>query len=166
MGWNDGAAGDIVMQGVTTGSAAFAANGNGLLANVTWTAPSAGTITVSGRTWDAYGNRPGTWILFVSGTQMAGGNLAANSVRGSAGVTFGANLLSSQARTGIFITAGQEVILNQYGGTAGVEMSVAFTAVPEPLSSVALFRIAVLGGAILRRRRIPRIRRERLSHET
>jgi hypothetical protein len=151
-GWNDGLAGDIVMQGVTTGSAYFASQTT-TFANVAWTAPSDGTITISGRTWDAYGGRSGAWTLNVNGTEVAGGNIAANSTRGSSGVTFAGNIISGQTLSALAVFAGQQVVFNQYGATAGIEMTVAFTAVPEPATCAALAGLVVLGIAARRRRR-------------
>jgi hypothetical protein len=114
--WNDCLPGDIIMQGTNGGT-----NGN-----ICWTAPTAGTVNISGRTWDAYGGRGGSWTLYVDATQVAGGTLAASSKRYSNGVTFAENILAGMSLTDVPVLAGTVVVFNQVAATAGVQMTVSY----------------------------------------
>ena len=98
--WNDCQPGDIIMQGTFGGQPA----------TIRWTAPSDGLIDISGRTWDAYGGREGSWTLSVGATQIAGGTITANSRRTSTGVTFAENLLPDKSITAVPVVAGTRVV--------------------------------------------------------
>lgn len=128
--WNDCLPGDIVMQGVISASAPHA--------NIGWTAPGKGSINISGRTWDAYGGRSGAWTLFVGGSQVAGGTIAASSKRTSAGVAFAENILPGQGITNVPVLPGTQVVLNQDYGTAGVEMTILYDAWPPAETNIII----------------------------
>ena len=117
--WNDCQPGDIVMQGAFGGASR---------ANILWTAPGNGTINIAGRTWDAYGGRGGSWTLSITGTQVAGGTIAASSKRNSVGVTFFENLAAGQSITNVPVATGTQVVFNQDSGTAGIEMTISYAA--------------------------------------
>lgn len=95
-------------------------------ANILWTAPRNGTINIRGRTWDAYGGRPGAWTLYVGGSQVAGGSIVASSKRTSVGVTFAENILPGQRITKVPVDAGTQIVFNQYNGSVGVEMTISY----------------------------------------
>ena len=114
--WNDCFPGDIVMQGTFGGQPA----------SIRWTAPRDGVIDISGRTWDAYGGRPGTWTLAVGATQVAGGTIAASSKRTSVGVSFGENALPGKTLIAVPVTAGTAVVFTQDSASAGVQFKVSY----------------------------------------
>lgn len=114
--WNDCQPGDIIMQG----------NFGGQPGNIRWTAPSDGVIDISGRTWDAYGGRAGSWTLAVGAAQVAAGTIAANSTRTSAGVTFAENLLPGKSLTSVPVVAGTTVVFTQDSASSGVKFTVTY----------------------------------------
>jgi hypothetical protein len=95
--------------------------------NILWTAPGFGTITVSGRTWDAYGGRSGQWSLSVGDTQVASGGISANSKRTSAGVSLAENVTPGKSITNVIVSTGTQVVFVQDSATSGVEINVVYT---------------------------------------
>jgi hypothetical protein len=115
--WNDCLPGDVVMQGASGSPHA----------NILWTTPGFGTITVSGRTWDAYGGRSGQWSLSAGGTQVAGGGISANSKRTSTGVSFAENVTPGRSISNVSLSTGTQVVFVQDSATSGVVINVVHT---------------------------------------
>jgi hypothetical protein len=123
--------------------------------NVTWTSPASGTITITGKSWDAFGDpdRDGDWTLQVNGITIAERTSIYEVTRDADGATFAENLLFGKTLDNINVAAG-DVVMFSVGGrsTSGVEMSIAFAPAPEP-STLVLLGIAAIGLFAWRRRR-------------
>ena len=135
--WKDLLAGDVALHTSGTGVA------------ITWTSPGTGLIDLSGAAWDAYfeRGRDASWALSVNGTTVAEHSSVFDLLRTDAAASFGNNVLPGKSLSGIPVSSGDAVTFSTDSGTEnpghflGVDITVDFTAVPEPISS----GIAVLG---------------------
>jgi hypothetical protein len=86
--WLDRQAGDVIAQAAWYSSDRT---------NVTWTSPASGTITITGRSWDALGDlyegaRDGDWALELNGVAIAERSSIYGLTRNAEGATFAENL--------------------------------------------------------------------------
>ncbi|SEM07209.1 hypothetical protein SAMN04489760_103188 [Syntrophus gentianae] len=130
---------------------------------LTWTAPEAGTISLSGCVWyDHAGvNRSNDFSLYLGSTLLASGTISYASHNGEANaLTFYDALVTGQTLTDLAVSAGDTVSLwivqsqNQtYGSVAGVELTITETAAPVPLpGALFLFGPGLAGLAIVKRK--------------
>ncbi len=134
----------------------------GNVLTIQWTAPEAGTVSISGRIWDAdfFSDRDAQWRLEVSGTVIAERSGVRGLYRTDTGADFAANLVSGASLTGIGVQAGDQVNLmfqrlTYYGHFAGVEETIVF----EPTVALAdlgatwlVFSVGLISLGLLRRR--------------
>lgn len=126
-------AGDIIVHSVD------GFNGNPALgeSNVTWTAPAAGTISISGGVWYAHGgyNRSNDFLLLLRSTTLASGTVSAvNGATRSSPVTFSASGLTVNAGDAVELLFRRSVA-QAAGSFAGVNLTITETpidSVPEP----------------------------------
>jgi len=120
--------------------------------SITWTSPSAGTIDVSGLTWDGafFAGRDASWQLTINGTVVADRSTIYGTYRTDTAASFANNLAPGENLGGIPVAAGDVVqwtthATSTYGHFVGVDMTIALTAVPEPSSCV----FGLLGAAVV-----------------
>ena len=130
-------------------------NGNDAnVSNVLWTSPVAGTVTISGGTWQARKSlgRSNDWALLVNGAVITGGSLTSNDAFTSgnpfdfANGSGGANVLTVPVSVGDTISFRAQRT-SQPGDFVGVNLLID---IPEPATAGALMFLA--GAAALRRR--------------
>jgi hypothetical protein len=138
--WLDRQAGDVIAQAAWYSSDRT---------NVTWTSPASGTITITGRSWDALGDlyegaRDGDWALELNGVAIAERSSIYGLTRNAEGATFAENLLLGKTLGNINVATG-DVLMFSVGGqsTSGVEMGIALAVAPEPSSLVMLVGIVL-----------------------
>ena len=144
--WKDLAVGDVVMH--TAGTEM----------SITWTSPGAGTIDISGAAWDAYfdSGRDASWTLLVNGAAVAAHGSVFGLLRTDAAASFANNILPARTLTGLPVSPGDMVELTtdssaySYGHMMGLDITLDFTAVPEPISSGGAV-LALLGVVFVRR---------------
>jgi hypothetical protein len=130
---------------------------------LTWTAPQAGTISLSGSIWyDHFGvSRSNDFYLFIEDTLLASGTISVANHNGKANaLTFFDALKTGQTLTDLTVRADDVVKLlivqssgQQWGTVSGVELIIAETATPVPLpSALLLFAPGLAGLAAIRRR--------------
>ncbi len=103
---------------------------------VTWTAPSDGTISVSGVAWDAYhaGGRDDEWRILVNDTAYAARDSISGIGRLDPNALFETNLLGGMSLDGIAVTTGDVLKFEiesktGYGHFVGIDMQIEFTPV-------------------------------------
>jgi hypothetical protein len=130
--------GDVIVHSTDN----FNGPGHGI-ANVIWTAPSAGTIDISGDIWWVRNiSRVNDFSVSVGGTVISDGSISdGSSFTRSSPLAFSSGLLPGDSFTGIPVSAGEIVELAITNGTAAGEIdgiglqineSTAVSAVPEP----------------------------------
>ncbi len=158
-GWHDAVPGDIVLHAPNSGTH-----------SVTWTSPSDGIITITGKAWDAYfySDRDCSWFLKVDGTTVAERGTVYGLYRSDTAADFASNVVLGQSLAGISVGAGSVVEFSTYRNTyyghfVGTELNIGLTSVPEP-SAISLM---LLGGTTLlrRTRRFRRVAHPRLGEE-
>jgi hypothetical protein len=134
-------------------------------AGFAWTAPSAGTINISGSMWEVqrYLGRSEDWMLEVNGVTVSSGELTSSS-----SITSSTPLNLATGTGGIAaltqnVTAGEVISLmfirapgEPYGTFMGVNLTIDLNAVPEPSTFVlGIIGLAMAGGRYaVRRRRV------------
>lgn len=144
--WKDLLAGDVALHTSGTDVA------------ITWTSPGTGLIDLSGAAWDAYFDprRDASWALSVNGTTVAEHSSVFDLLRTDAAASFANNVLPGKTLSGIPVSPGDLVEFTtdssayQHGHFLGVDITVDFTAVPEPISS-GIAVLALVGLAVTRR---------------
>ncbi len=151
--------GDVVGHSTTP----IAGAGPESLGNVSWTSPSAGAISISGRAWDAYHytDRNDQWRLFVNGVMVAARGSVYGIEKSDSEALFTNNLEAGQSLDGWAVAPGDLVVfeiqsLTNAGHFVGVDLTIELEdrqtgEVPEP--SMALPVLAVLAAGILARRK-------------
>ena len=119
-------------------------------AGFAWTAPSAGTVTISGSMWEVqrYLGRSEDWALEVNGVTVSSGTLTSSSLITSStplNLSLGSGGAAALTQN---VTAGEVVSLmftratgEPYGTFMGVNLSINLNAVPEP----STFVMSVIG---------------------
>lgn len=113
-------------------------------ANVLWTAPTDGFISITGRVWDAAfaPGRNANWRLALNGTILASGAGIAGTFRGDAAAQFANNIAMGQSLTNLPVIAGDIVrfdllTTSAVGHFAGVDLSIAHE-IPAPAAALLL----------------------------
>ncbi|WP_408998115.1 hypothetical protein ACJ77P_09750 [Syntrophus buswellii] len=130
---------------------------------LTWTAPEAGTISLSGCIWyDHAGvSRSNDFSLYLGSTLLATGTISHASHNGEANaLTFLDALVAGQALNDLAVDKDDVVSLyvvesrgQNWGSVAGVELTITETAAPVPLpGALLLFGHGLAGLAILKRK--------------
>ncbi|MCX5805887.1 MAG: VPLPA-CTERM sorting domain-containing protein [Proteobacteria bacterium] len=130
---------------------------------LTWTAPQAGTISLSGSIWYAQPglDRSNDFYLYIGDTLLASGTISEANHNGKANaLAFLDALYPGQTLTDLTVGADDVVKLlivqssgQTYGTVSGVELTIAETAAPVPLpSALLLFAPGLAGLAVIRRR--------------
>ena len=138
---NDFLLGDILVHGTNPGGAPIL---------ITWTAPEAGDLSVSGSAWNAHTNvnRSQDISLSINDSVLASGTLSNATNRPNALAFSGGGVLAVVAGDRIVFsvtpTAGQP-----FASIAGVDLAVDFTPIPAP----AGLALVGLGGLVAARRR-------------
>jgi hypothetical protein len=137
---HDWIAGDVITHSPDTGPT-----------DIVWTAPSSGTIDVSGVIWPTRDvGRTNIWRLFINGSEIATSSVASGDPYDRANPMSFASAAAPGALDDVPVAAGQTVRLlvtsfDGNGDYAGVNLSI--TLVPEPAAA------GLLGLALLKRRR-------------
>jgi hypothetical protein len=125
---NDWKPNDVVMAAMS-----IPYGGGSTYVNVRWTSPADGTISITGRAWDAmiagYQDRDVGWALLVGGQTVAQRYSVTGLHRGDAAALFGGNLLENASLKNIPVTQGEvvefRVISNSYyGAFVGVQETI------------------------------------------
>jgi hypothetical protein len=130
---------------------------------LTWTAPEAGTISLSGSIWyDHTGvSRSNDFYLYLGSTLLATGTVSYNSYNSEAGaLTFLNALVAGQSLTDLTVDKDDVVKLviaksagQTWGTVSGVELTITETAAPVPLpGAIFLLGPGLAGLAILKRK--------------
>ncbi len=100
-GWHDAVPGDIVLHAPNSGTH-----------SVTWTSPSDGIITITGKAWDAYfySDRDCSWFLKVDGTTVAERGTVYGLYRSDTAADFASNVVLSRRPDGEKPDAGQRAV--------------------------------------------------------
>jgi hypothetical protein len=103
----------------------------GTTANITWTSPAAGTITISGRAWDAehIPGRDDAWRLRVAGDLVAERASIVGVARSDTGALFSGNLVAGKTLAGLPVAKGDTVVFEIQATTAtghfvGVDLTI------------------------------------------
>ncbi len=130
--------------------------GRTTFANIKWTSPDDGAITISGRAWEVLfePDRDVAWTLLLNDQVIAARSTTRGIYRTDAVAPFSANLLPGRTLTGLSVNPGDIVEFSTatntyYGHYVGVDLNIALTTIPEPATLLLL----ALGGAILQRRK-------------
>lgn len=149
---HDFLAGDVLMH--STDGANGVGNGRG---NIAWTSPADGVVNVTGSTWIGRDlGRTVDWAVLLNTTDLTGGVVSSGDAYDRANpFGFADGSGGSGALTGISVSAGDQIIFetnteNQYGDFVGINFTVEYQAVPEPVSMSVLGLGAL---ALVRRRR-------------
>lgn len=125
-GWHDAQLHDVVIHVSSSGFAGPM--------SVSWRAPRAGIVTVTGRAWDASfaADRDANWTLTLNGATIAERNTIRGTFRSDAAATFANNLLPGQSLADIPVAAGDVLRfttnrLTFFGHFMGVSMSIDLT---------------------------------------
>jgi len=125
---HDWKAGDVVMHAISQ-----VYGGDTTFANITWTSPGNGTISINGRAWDAqiFADRDVSWLLIVGGQTVAQRSSVRGLFRKDKASRFSANQTAKHSLNGIPVTQGEvvefRVVANTYyGHFVGVQEQITF----------------------------------------
>lgn len=141
-------------------------DGAGPTVDITWTAPAAGIISISGQAWDVQHSpgRDDLWTLSLGVTELARRNSILGVVKNSAAADFANNLNIGQSLVNLAVAAGDLVtyLVRETTGDAGhfsgVGLTIDFTAniIPAPASFLSMLLTAAPLLLIRRRRKTAR----------
>ncbi|MCI0332937.1 MAG: PEP-CTERM sorting domain-containing protein [Planctomycetes bacterium] len=136
-------------------------NFNDPLANVTWTSPQSGVISIAGQAWDVQHNlgRDDEWSLALNAGEIAHRVSVVGVAKNSAAADFGNNLNLGQSLSGLAVNAGDIVTYsvhqtqNNFGHFSGVELTIELIPIPEPAALSLLLAAGLILSGTARRRR-------------
>jgi hypothetical protein len=113
-------------------------NGFGVTANITWTSPAAGWITLSGKAWDAGHavGRDDAWRLYVAGDLVAQRSSVVGIARADDAALFSTNLQPGKGLTSLPVAAGDTVVFEiqattSLGHFVGVDLTIDLVPAPN-----------------------------------